>query len=111
MRSFKRALKMLYIVAVSVLVFLAAFFITGCDTLGNGKIDLPVDVSVEWQDNFGNRFVMVDGSITEATYRSLQTGIIYELTEEGGFLITAPDGTKVRIRRRTEGAESAPVSP
>lgn len=94
-------------------VFAAIGFSTGCaswrdgeSTFGNGQIDLPVNVTFEWHDNFGNGFTLVDGTVTEITYKSVKTGVLYELTDTGGFCVTAPDGvTTVRIQRKTETTE------
>lgn len=87
----------------------ATHLLTGCGTLGNGQLDLPVEITVEYHDNFGNGFVVVAGpdgiAVPEARYASVKTGALYEITETGGFLVTAPDGqTKVRIRRADQSA-------
>lgn len=90
--------KRILMVVVLGAVFAAISFTPGCGTFGNGQLDLPVDVSIEWHDNFGNGFTLEQGSLTAATYRSVKTGVLYELADDG-FLIRAPDGTNVRISR------------
>lgn len=85
---------------ILVVLLAVVFTLAGCGTFGNGRLDLPVDVSIEWQDNFGNGFTLVQGTVTEVHYASVKTGVLYEITDSGGFQITAPDGTKVRIQRK-----------
>ena len=101
MKKMKQALQVF-----AVLIFIGGMdlLVFGCSTVGNGKVDLPVEVSIEWHDNFGNGFVFVGGELTEATYQSTQTGILYKYTDEaaGSFMVAAPDGkTKIRLRKKT----------
>jgi hypothetical protein len=77
---------------ISPIVIIIACIVMACST---GKA--PIEVSVAWSDNFGNEFVIVNNDIQTVRYKSVKTGNEYEVSPDG-FMVTAPDGTKVRIK-------------
>ena len=102
----KKTKKIAGIVGVIVAVVIMDLMVFGCGTFGNGQIDVPVDISVEWHDAMGNGFVLIDGQLESATYKSVKTGIIYEYAKDegvGSFAITEPHtGATVKIRQRVK---------
>jgi hypothetical protein len=65
----------------------------GCSTLGNGKIDAPVEITVQGTDNLGNAYEVTlgpDGVTGEI--RSVVGGNLYELSDDG-FTVTVPTST------------------
>jgi hypothetical protein len=71
--------------------------ITGCSTLGNGKVDIPVEITVQGTDNLGNAYDVTlgpDGVTGEI--RSVVGGNLYEVSEEG-FKITVPTETGPKV--------------
>ena len=91
--------KLIALMMLMMVIVIGLIAVSGCSTFGNGKIDVPVEISIEWHDNFGNGFTLVDGTLTEATYRSVKTDAVYEFTDSDGFLISHPNtGAMVRIK-------------
>jgi hypothetical protein len=65
----------------------------GCSTIGNGKLDTPVEITVNGTDNLGNAYEVTlgpDGVTGEI--RSVVGGNLYELAEDG-FTVTVPTST------------------
>lgn len=97
--------RIIMVIIIGIGVAIISALAAGCSTLGNGKVDpFGIELSLEYHDNFGNGFVFVGGELTEATYQSTQTGILYKYTDEaaGSFMVAAPDGkTKIRLRKKT----------
>lgn len=62
------------------------------------------DVSIVWKSNLGHEFTLVaypDG-LERVLFKSATTGLLYEVTEEGGFTITAPNGETERVQQVEE---------
>lgn len=74
-------------------------------TVGNNddKFDMP-EVSLVWQDNFGNRFKVITTdangiALDQVYYKSMISGLIYEKSSAQGSFIIRAEGRNESIRR------------
>lgn len=87
----------------TVLMVLAMAVLAGCGTLGNGKLDIPYDVSFSIVLPSGERLAVAtteDGIQISGRYVSPKTGIVYEVDENGTITATDAFGNEIKLTPR-----------
>lgn len=72
-------------------------------TLGNGKLDMPVEIEVVYVDSMGVEYHAEAGPNGAAFYITVD-GAVFTPVEYGddGLIITGPDGSRIRVKKIAE---------
>ena len=86
----------------TMVVFAVLTGIVGCQSIGNGKLDIP-EINIGYVGEDGTPYTLAydkeTGLVVEGKYTSPKTGLVYEITQEGGFVVTDPrTGLNIRLK-------------
>ena len=93
------------VVALAALMLAIVFMVAACGTFGNGKLDLPYDVSVSVVLPSGEHLAVAlteDGVQISGRYVSPKTGIIYEVDPDGTITATDALGNQIMLSPRNK---------
>lgn len=113
------------LVAILAIAFTAISFLSGCSTLGNGKIDpggvvlldlTAIDVSVQWVSEDGREFSLINENgqfDLEAEFIEPKTGLVFTMGEgPGNVTIRDPmTGLQVQVKPKNEALAKALAPP